>query len=705
MTSSDKGTLSARTFVQLSALLQSVAILMMVIMLANVKHNYDDVPHTYMIWWGRIDSHTGPSESTWLYVVLRCLMLLHNIWLDLTHAPSFDKFKKDWDALAPVDQDLEMKKAPDKGEAPSFSDFQWASLSATVFSKWVEWLPTIVVGIASIETVSKRLPKPGEITDWGQSAALVIAIAGALHWLYVVQSPLNALQERSAPGEYKGPKDYGTDFPRYHANWNPNTGRWDDMLVLNARHGIMRYVRRALRNRANVDHVDGQGKTALWWAIWHSKHDRCELFEIIMGHSPHLAVDGTEHAIFVAAEFGAADTVDGILERHPDVQPWQKQDGYTALAWAAKAGNEESLERLLHAWKTSSESPGHFQENNNSKTPLMVALLEPQWPCAKILLDDLIKSREYDRISDILCDLFFGLESNRRAFLLPGSGKMENQTSFILQHLLEPDGHIKGESKTLLHQLAQGEDIGCIMPPIASLYVSHKYSLDGVDEDGRTALLLATETRRLDQIDALLRCNADAFKKDHQGRSAFSLLMEVHDVKSITVIFNIPYHEAKFMNRILDNLGSLTPDVYKWLCNNDIISPIRPHLVFEEDGVEGYEYLLEFAVNRNNKALVKALTSELKPFDYDRSTGLYNPLGRRYRPEPVDWRALAADILRAVKSWDDFFGRSDTKAYDELRTALEEHDDGVPSKLEVVKKQLQNKLGPSRNLVGETSIS
>jgi hypothetical protein len=316
-------------------------------------------------------------------------------------------------------------------------------------------------------------------------------------------------------------------------------------------------------------------------------------------------VKGTEDAIFVAAEFGAADTVDELLERHPDVRPWQKQNDYTALAWAAKAGNEESLERLLRAWKTSSESPGHFQENNNNKTPLMVALLEPQWPCAKILLDDLVKSREYDRISEILVDLFFGLESIRSESLLRGSGKMEKQTSFIFQNLLEPDGHIKGESTTLLHIIAQGEDPWCIMQPIASLYVFHKYSLDGVDEDGRTALLLATETRRLDHIDALLQCDADAFKKDRQGRSAFSLLMEVNDVNSITGIFKI-CHEAKFMNRILDNLGSLTPDVYKWLCSNDIISPIRPHLVFEEDGVEGYEYLLEFAVNRNNKALVNS---------------------------------------------------------------------------------------------------
>jgi hypothetical protein len=340
MTTSDKGTLSARTFVQLSALLQSVAMLMMVIMLANIKYNYNDVPHTYMIWWGRIDSRTGPSVSTWLYVVLRCLMLLHNIWLDLIHAPSFDMFKKDWDALAPADQELEMKKkkATDEEGPPSFSDFEWATLSATVFSKWVEWLPTVVVGIASIETVSKRLPKPGEITDWGQSAALVIAIAGALHWLYVIQSPLNALQDISLSGEYEGPKGYDTDFPRYHANWTPNFGRWDDMLVLNADLGSMKYVRRALKHRANVDHVDGKGKTALLYAISHSKHDRCELFDMIMTHYPQPAMKGTEHAIFVAAKSGNAETVDRLLERHPDVRPWQKEEQKKGRLYSISAG-------------------------------------------------------------------------------------------------------------------------------------------------------------------------------------------------------------------------------------------------------------------------------------------------------------------------------------------------------------------------------
>jgi hypothetical protein len=94
---------------------------------------------------------------------------------------------------------------------------------------------------------------------------------------------------------------------------------------------------------------------------------------------------------------------------------------------------------------------------------------------------------------------------------------------------------------------------------------------------------------------------------------------------------------------------------------------------------------------------VKVLTSELKPFGYDRETGLYEPL--TFLQRPVDWRALAANILGAVDSWDEFCGRSDTKAYAELRTALEKHDDRVPSTLEVVRKQLQDKLGPSPRLL------
>jgi hypothetical protein len=704
MTASDKGTLSARTFVQLSALLQSVAMLMMVIMLANIKHNYNDVPHTYMIWWGRIDSRTGPSESTWLYIVLRCLMLLHNIWLDLIHAPSFDMFKKDWDALAPADRELEMKKkkATDEQWPPSFSDFEWASLSATVFSKWVEWLPTIVVGIASIETVSKRLPKPGEITDWGQSAALVIAIAGALHWLYVIQSPLNALQDISPSGEYRGPQGYDTELPRYHKDWtprSPNIGRWNDMLVLNAERGVMKYVRRALKNGANIDHVDIEGKTALSHAIERSKHDRCELFDTAMDHSPRPAVDGTEDAIFTAAKFGSAGTVDGLLKRYPNVRPWQSQDGHTALALAAKAGNDESLESLLNAWTTSPESPSRFEEVNTSKRPLMVALLKHQLPCAKILLDDFIKSRRYDRIPDIL----FDLDSMGREPLSRYCENMDEQTSFILETLLQRDGHIKGESKTLLHIIAQREDLDpcCTMEPVASLYVSHNYSLDGVDEDGRTALLLTaillgTENRRPDHISALLRYDADAFKKDHRGRTAFSVLMEADNVKNITGIFKSFHHkEARFMNRLLDNLGSLAPDVYTWLFDRNIISPIHPRLIFETEGFEGYDYFLELVVNRNNRALVKVLTSELKPFGYDRNTGLYNSLTYPFKQEPVDWRALAANILRAVDSWDEFYGKSDTKAYDELRTALEKHDDRVPSTLQVVSEQLKDKLGPS----------
>jgi hypothetical protein len=59
--------------------------------------------------------------------------------------------------------------------------------------------------------------------------------------------------------------------------------------------------------------IDGDGKTALLYAIEHSKRDRCDLFDIVMEHRLCPAIDGTEDAIFVAAAIGSAETVSELL--------------------------------------------------------------------------------------------------------------------------------------------------------------------------------------------------------------------------------------------------------------------------------------------------------------------------------------------------------------------------------------------------------
>lgn len=200
MTNSAKDTLAARKFIFASALNQLVAYGNIIAMLARIRHNYKGLDCTFLVWWSRIDSCTGRSRQVWMYIAIRGLILLHGIWLDWCHASSFDHIEKDWTELAPADQDTD----DDKGE---ISKYPYASLPGTVFSKWVDWLPSAVVAIASLEVIVARLPPDANIADWGQSAALVLAIAGAIHWLYVLIWQVGGKL-------WKGRETHALNFPR-----------------------------------------------------------------------------------------------------------------------------------------------------------------------------------------------------------------------------------------------------------------------------------------------------------------------------------------------------------------------------------------------------------------------------------------------------------------------------------------------------------
>jgi hypothetical protein len=59
-------------------------------------------------------------------------------------------------------------------------------LRATMFSKWLEFLSSIILGMAGIKTLVHRIPIDSAINDWGQSAASVLAIASSIHRIYVI---------------------------------------------------------------------------------------------------------------------------------------------------------------------------------------------------------------------------------------------------------------------------------------------------------------------------------------------------------------------------------------------------------------------------------------------------------------------------------------------------------------------------------------
>ncbi|CAK3847016.1 ankyrin repeat domain-containing [Lecanosticta acicola] len=661
MTTSDKGTLSARLFVKLSAANQLVGLLMMILMLSSIPSNFKDMSHTYIVWWGRVDSLTGPSSATWIYIAIRALILCHGIWLDFKNTDDFDRLKKDWTALAPGDQRLEKRKH-------ALSDYHWASLSATVFSKWIELIPSVIVGIYSIEDLSRRLPKSGSITDWGQSATLVLAIAGALNCLYVMRIPLLRLRDRDTGLESDQLLKYPIDCPRYDPSWDPKDGHWDQMLLSSARNGILKGVRRALNNGAGVNVVDLEGETALLYAIMESKRDKGEMYTEIMEFRPDPLLSGVKPAICVAAQYGTLEVVDDLLQ-HSKAVSWQRgQTGCKAVVLAAGAGEERNLRRILQAWTDnaarSSGTVWHFQDEVDScgETALTLATKGHHWSCAKILLDNLLEHREFRRIIT--------------ALLLPQRWKEGQESAFVIDNSLGSDSFVKGTKTTFLHLAIEHERTWNVeIIGVANIIRTCKRSVDCPDGEGRTPLLLAVERNNSTCVRELLRQGADMTIKDRKSRSAFSLIFQSGKTELWTEI------QSGLLRGDTSFLKNLPVAELEWLFARDLISA---HLICD------HIPLLYQAISRNLKTLVRVLTSKFKKFPrYGRYKDPMYPGG-----EQLDWRSLAELTLSAVDEWEYFHGDSYLEAWDVLVESLEKYDDSEPRVLERIRKVLEQRLGP-----------
>ncbi|PPJ61066.1 hypothetical protein CBER1_07418 [Cercospora berteroae] len=343
MTTSAKDTLAARKFIFASTLNQLVAYGNIIAMLARIRHNYKGLDCTYLVWWSRIDSCTGPSGPVWMYIAIRGLILLHGIWLDWCHTFSFDSIEEDWSEPAPADQDTD----DDKDE---ISKYPYASLPGTVFSKWVDWLPSTIVAISRLEVIVARLPPDASITDWGQSAALVLAIAGAIHWFYVLTWQVGRKL-------WKGRETRALNFPRYHKDWNPSiTGTGDD-LIRPSKAGDLKKIRRALKHDAKIDYVDPNGRmTALLYAV---QRDHVDLVRELMSanYKASPSVPQTRPALLFAVESGSKKTLRFFTDTK-NLSLSELDNDRDAIWFAARYGRLQTIELLIEAWKKKSPTDG-----------------------------------------------------------------------------------------------------------------------------------------------------------------------------------------------------------------------------------------------------------------------------------------------------------------------------------------------------------
>lgn len=254
----------------------------------------------------------------------------------------------------------------------------------------------MLVGIPSLEIIVQRLPVPvaAAITDWGQSASLVLALTGVLHRLYVMctnedfdfgklvrkkTTPVvtsasqkqadKASLERHSHGKqsWLARQLCPLDFPR---SGLPTYSHEEcmEMLQEGVKRGTIPLIRSAFKNGADVN-----GK-----------------------------FDGLHMVRWMMEQRGESDEdleiLTEILVQHPDIALWDK-DHFTALTWAVWRKTARTVQLLLREKQdfNTSNNVGIRgpQDNYNiaashdmeGRSALQVATLEGKADIVELLLD------------------------------------------------------------------------------------------------------------------------------------------------------------------------------------------------------------------------------------------------------------------------------------------------------------------------------
>jgi ankyrin repeat protein len=314
MTLSDKTTLASRWFVYLASMFQ---ILAMILIFATLGLWNDAATRTdcctTVVWWGVVSSCRELPRTTICYFLARTITLLHGTYLALIQTSDFDEAKKLHD----------LRSA--RGSSDSRSGFE--RLPAPAFSAYWNSLPGMVLAWAGLEK-HLRVADSGSISDWGQSAALITAIAGILHWGFV----FNRGWTRLKTSRFDLEKSQFLDYTRI------NQGHFPDALEMEG----VPLLQQSLFLSASLR--DNQRAEDILSAI-RRREARGERISIDF-------VDPVEKEtpLLIAIERGSSDLVIDLLKQGASVDVPQTE---SAIITATKTGQWEILHCLLDTGKCS----------------------------------------------------------------------------------------------------------------------------------------------------------------------------------------------------------------------------------------------------------------------------------------------------------------------------------------------------------------
>ncbi|UJO16114.1 uncharacterized protein CLAFUR5_04721 [Fulvia fulva] len=535
MTTSSKETLAARWFMGVSALNQIVAVVMIIAMLARIKHNYTDLPGVDIVWWSRINSHSGPSKAVWLYIAARCLILAHGLWLDARYSPLFHRLEKDWSYLAGADQEMERAKEEDETlvgkNAADESEYQYAVLPATVFGKWTEWLPSLLVAVTSTETLAARLRYHSDIQEWGQSAALVLAIAGVMHWAYVMGQVVREKLEQQCflhwlfdttrrLKVFDARSRHPVNYPRYAYRCEEGIDISDENLLRTAEANNMTAVRKLLRHDADINAVDQkQGMTTVRYAI---RYGNVDFVRELTKKGANLRLPDNLPILLVAAQAGHPNMILYFLHKIEYASKLESREGRSAL-WSGSR----------HARRTVTSSIGPWTPDEAGRTPLYAAAEAGQYAAVRPLITHLCPP---DQPSPGYSEALRRARSERcdkalRCLIACGTeiSYLDNDGSTILHDAVR-DCHAQ-EGSRLVTKAGQVntthqnlEDIYRDLECLAKTFKEFTRLVDVSDKDGRTPLSIAVRSDsdmsyNEHATKILLQLGANPFATDSDGKT------------------------------------------------------------------------------------------------------------------------------------------------------------------------------------------
>jgi hypothetical protein len=330
MTFSHKTALASRWYVFISSLIQVISMVFVIcaIELCHWKGKIDSKTDdqtpccTSVAWWGTITSCSAPSLAMRCYLVVRLFTSLHGSSLAIYHTFAFDAAKKEMDADSADQSD---------GHTSGFD-----RIPGTAFSSWISFMPSTLVACVGLTKLLWGVDC-GRLSDWGQSAAVLTAFAGCMHWLYAFVRDVARTSQRCNDSLTRRPlatvcnlfganknhdRDYGRlndrSFP--HALDTTEVSELHQQLLLSVSigdyTGFMDALKAVMRrqkqdDRISLDVVSDKLQTPLSLAVAR----RLPLFAgALLDHGASISVPGTQPAIVVAAEAGDTTMLKRILD-------------------------------------------------------------------------------------------------------------------------------------------------------------------------------------------------------------------------------------------------------------------------------------------------------------------------------------------------------------------------------------------------------